>query len=133
VRCYCYGYLRPGIENDKTGANMTSTRRLSERIPFRKRVKYGLSNHALAGYTFNLSEDGIGIKSNRVFSSRSKIVIQICISGTDLQESSMDEIIKLEGTVAWVSPVLPGILPTMGIKFSNRSNDIRRIYLQRTN
>jgi PilZ domain len=125
--------LRLEIGNNKAGVNMASNRRLSERIPFRKRVKYGLSGHALAGYTFNLSEDGIGIKANRVFSPRSKILVQIYISGTDLQGSSMDEIIKLEGTVAWVSYVLPGIISTMGIKFSNRSNDIKRIYLQRTN
>ena len=111
---------------------MTSNRRLSARIPFRKRIKYGLSDHALAGYTFNLSEDGVGIKAHRVFPPRSKISIQIHVSGTDLEESSMNDIIKLEGTIAWVSPVLPGILSTMGIKFSRRSSDIRQIYIQRT-
>ncbi len=108
-----------------------ANRRLSTRIPFRKRVKYGLADSSSVGYTFNLSEDGIGIKGNRVFSSRSKILIQIHVSETDLEESSMDEIIRLEGTVAWVSPALPGILPIMGIKFSSRSHNIRSIYQQR--
>ncbi|MGE5446426.1 MAG: hypothetical protein ACM3SR_17825 [Ignavibacteriales bacterium] len=45
----------------------------------------------------------------------------------------MNEIIRLEGTVAWVSSVLPGILPTMGIKFSSRSNDIKNICQRRIN
>src|SRR5574341_686712 len=108
-----------------------ANRRISRRIPFRKRVKFGLSNQALGGYTFNLSEDGVGIKAHRMFPPRYKISIQIHMSDADLGESGMSDIIKLEGTVAWVSPVLPGILPTMGIKFSSRSHDIKRIFQQR--
>jgi hypothetical protein len=50
------------------------------------------------------------------------------MSGADLEGSTMNDIIKLEGTVAWVSRVLPGILPTMGVKFLDRSSDIKRIY-----
>lgn len=110
---------------------MTANRRASRRIPFRKKVKYGLSNSPdsmFAGYTFNLSEGGIGIKAHRVFSHRSKISIQIYMSGADLEGNTMNDIIKLEGTVAWVSRVLPGILPTMGVKFLDRSSNIKRIY-----
>ncbi len=110
---------------------MTANRRASRRIPFRKKVKYGLSNSPnsmFAGYTFNLSEGGISIKAHRVLSSRSTISIQIYMSGADLEGSTMNDIIKLEGTVAWVSRVLPGILPTMGVKFLDRSSDIKRIY-----
>jgi PilZ domain-containing protein len=110
---------------------MVVNRRASRRIPFRKKVRYGLfdsPNSAFAGYTFNLSEGGIGIKAHRVFPARSKISIQLHMNDADLEESSMNDIIKLEGTVAWVSPILPGILPTMGVKFSNRSSDIKQIY-----
>ncbi len=110
---------------------MTANRRASRRIPFRKKVKYGLSNSPnsmFAGYTFNLSEGGISIKAHRVLSSRSTISIQIYMSGADLEGSTMNDIIKLEGTVAWVSRVLPGILPTMGVKFLDRSSNIKRIY-----
>jgi len=107
---------------------VVANRRVSRRIPFRKRVKYGLSDSAFAGYTSNLSEGGIGVKAHRVFPPRSKISLLLHLDDANLEESSMAEIIKLEGTVAWVSPILPGILPTMGIKFSNRSNDIKRIY-----
>jgi hypothetical protein len=110
---------------------MIANRRASRRIPFRKKVKYGLSNSPnsmFAGYTFNLSEGGIGIKAHRVFSPHSKISIQIYMSGADLEGNTMNDIIKLEGTVVWVSRVLPGILPTMGVKFLDRSSDIKRIY-----
>ncbi|MGE5446334.1 MAG: PilZ domain-containing protein [Ignavibacteriales bacterium] len=90
-----------------------------------------MCNYALAGYTFNLSEDGFCIRAQRVFPPRSKILIQIHLGGTDLEESRMDEIIRVEGTVAWVSPVLPGIFSTMGIKFLRQSDGIKQIYVQR--
>jgi len=53
------------------------------------------------------------------------------MSDVHLEESIMNDIIKLEGTVAWVSPILPGILPTMGIRFSNRNNELKQFYQQR--
>ena len=90
-----------------------------------------MSPVTLSGYTFNLSEDGVGIKSNRMFPPRTKISIQIYMSDAELGESSMINIINLEGTVAWVSPVLPGILPTMGIKFLSRTGEIKEVYRQR--
>jgi Tfp pilus assembly protein PilZ len=98
--------------------------RLSTRIPFRKRVKYGSSDPTSAGYTFNLSEGGIGIKADRVFHPKSRIIVHIYTE---------DEIVKLEGVVVWVSPALHGILSTMGIKFSSRINDIKSIYQRRIN
>jgi len=108
-----------------------ANRRQSARIPFRKRVEYGLSAPTFVGYTFNLSEGGIGVKAHRVLPPRSKILIQIHMSSGDLGESIMNEIIRLEGTVAWVSSILPGILPTMGVKFSSRSSDIKNICQRR--
>ena len=101
-----------------------ANRRLSVRIPFRKRVKYGSSEPNFVGYTFNLSEGGVGIKADRVFHPQSRIIIHIYIE---------DEIVKLEGVVVWVSPTLPGIISAMGIKFLSRADDIKRIYQQRTN
>ncbi len=101
-----------------------SNRRQSARIPFRKRVKYGLSDPTFVGYTFNLSEGGIGIKADRVFHPRSRIITHIYIE---------DEIVRLEGVVVWVSPILPGVISSMGVKFSSRTDDIKRIYQQRMN
>lgn len=110
-----------------------ANRRQSARIPFRKRVEYGLSAPTFVGYTFNLSEGGIGVKAHRVLTPRSKLLIQIHMNSDNLGESIMNEIIGLEGTVAWVSSVLPGILPTMGIKFSSRNDDIKNVFRRRMN
>ena len=101
---------------------IAANRRLSTRIPFRKRVKFGLSEPAFVGYTFNLSEGGVGIKADRVFHPLSRIMLHIYID---------DETIRLEGVVAWVSPTLPGVISSMGVKFSSRTDDIKRIYQQR--
>jgi hypothetical protein len=50
----------------------------------------------------------VGIKADRVFHPQSRIMVHIYVG---------DEIIKLEGIVAWVSPALPGVISSMGIKF----------------
>ena len=99
-----------------------ANRRQSVRIPFRKRVKYGSSEPTFVGYTFNLSEGGVGIKADRVFHPQSRIIIHIYIE---------DEIVRVEGVVVWVSPTLPGVISTMGVKFSSRTDDIKKIYQQR--
>jgi hypothetical protein len=102
-----------------------SNQRLSERIPFRNKIKYGFWSSVWIGNTVNLSEGGIGIKANRAFPPGSKIVALLYMG---------DEIIELEGIVAWVSS-LPEILPTtalatMGISFSGGINKIKHIYRQ---
>jgi hypothetical protein len=112
-----------------------ANRRASRRIPSRNKVKYGLlnsPNSTFTGYTINLSEDGACVKARRIFPPGSKILLQLYLGSSNLGEGSMDEIIRVEGTVVWVSPTLPGIIPTMGIKFSNRNSDLKRIYNTRT-
>ncbi|MGE5445557.1 MAG: PilZ domain-containing protein [Ignavibacteriales bacterium] len=106
-------------------------RRASRRIPFRKNVKSQLSNSpnsTFMGYISDLSEDGISIKSHKVFPRSTKILIQLHLGDANLGESAMSDVIKLEGTVRWVSPLLPGIVPTMGVEFSSRNTHIKRIY-----
>ena len=104
-------------------------RRVSERVPFRRKIRYGLSEPSFLGYTFNLSENGIGIKASRVFPPHSRIVFHIYMNRVGLEDDYIDEVIELEGIVAWISPTLPKILPMMGIKFSSCTDDIKRIYL----
>jgi PilZ domain-containing protein len=104
--------------------DITSNRRLSERIPFRNKIKYGSWSHVWTGNTFNLSEGGIGIKADRFLLPGSKIVALLCID---------DEIIELEGIVAWVSvPETRSTigLSTMGISLSGSNDNIKRIYRQ---
>jgi PilZ domain len=102
-----------------------SNRRLSERIPFRNKIKYGFWSSVWIGNTANLSEGGIAIKANRAFPTGSKIVALLYVDG---------KIMELEGIVAWVS-TLPEILPTMalstmGINFSSATDKIKQIYEQ---
>lgn len=96
-------------------------RRLSERIPFWNLIKYGSLKPILMGRTVNLSEGGIEIKSDKFLFLESKVVAQVYMD---------DKIVELEGIVTWVS--LPDTLSTMrlskiGINFSSRADDIKRI------
>lgn len=99
-------------------------RRISKRIPFRGKVKYGSSDPILGGYSFNLSEGGIGIKGHRMYPPQSKITIFLYLG---------DDTIRLEGVVRWVSPTLPGVRSSMGIKFTSRTDGIKSVYQQRIN
>jgi hypothetical protein len=103
---------------------MIDDRRGSKRIPFRGKVKYGSSDPNLGGYSFNLSEGGIGIKAYRAFPPQSKITIFLYMG---------DETLRLEGVVKWVSPTLPGTRSSMGIKFTSRTDGIKSVYQQRMN
>ncbi|MBI2487884.1 MAG: hypothetical protein HYW01_13275 [Deltaproteobacteria bacterium] len=40
----------------------------------------------------------------------------------------MEEVIVLEGIVAWVTPTLPGVLPKMGIEISSKADELKRLY-----
>ena len=109
---------------------MTS-RRVSRRVPFRKRVRYGLTNANFSGYTSNISENGIRIESHKIFAPRTKMVIHIHMGEIGIEEGAMEEIAILEGVVVWVSPTLPGVLAKMGIKLISRADDIKSIYRQK--
>lgn len=85
----------------------------------------------MQGYIFNLSEHGVGIRCNRIFLPKTEVSIQIYMSDADLGESTLSDIINLEGTVAWVSDLLPGIMPAMGIQFVSRISEIQEVYFQR--
>jgi Tfp pilus assembly protein PilZ len=113
------------VESNTTTKDVMSNRRLSKRIPFRHKIKYGFWSSVWIGRTVNLSEGGIGIKANRAFPHGSKIVALLYMD---------DEVIEIEGVIAWVSP-LPEILSTtalstMGIKFLSGVDKIKHILRQ---
>jgi PilZ domain-containing protein len=103
---------------------MMIERRLSQRIPFREPIKYGLHNPTFPGYTFDLSEDGIGITPTKVFPPDTQLVFDMYIG---------DEVIRVEGLVARVTPILSGMASIMGVKFQGRTDHIKHIYMQRLN
>jgi PilZ domain-containing protein len=111
-------------ENSKTAMDIRLNRRLSDRIPFRYKIKYGSWSPVWTGNTINLSEGGIGIKANKILLPESEIVTLLFMD---------DEMIKLEGIVAWVSlPETLSIigLSTMGINFLGNTDNVKRIYQQ---
>ena len=108
-----------------------TNRRVSRRVPFRKRVRYGLTNLDFLGYTSNISENGIRIESHKIFPPRAKMLIHIYMGEIGLEEGAMEEIVTLEGMVVWVTPTLPGVLPRMGIKLLSRADEIKLIHRQK--
>lgn len=98
--------------------------RLSQRIPFREPIKYGLENPTFSGYTFDLSEGGIGIITSKVFPPDTELVFDVYMG---------DDVIRVEGLVARVTPMLSGTASIMGVKISGRTDDIKHIYIQRLN
>jgi hypothetical protein len=105
-----------------------SNRRRSRRVPFRKRVRYGLNKPNLLGYVSNISESGIKIEGNKVFPQGTRLVIHIYVEDTSMEEGGMQEIIALEGVVSWATPTLPGFLPKMGIEISGKPDELKRLY-----
>jgi hypothetical protein len=94
-------------------------RRLSNRVPLKRKIKYGLSKPTLSGYTFNISENGMGIKVSRVLLPKSIVLVDIYMG---------DKVVRVEGMIAWVSSILPEKASTMGIRLTSRTDDIKRIY-----
>jgi PilZ domain-containing protein len=103
---------------------MTIERRLSQRIPFREPIKYGPDHPTFSGYTFDLSEGGIGIITNKVFPPDTELVFDMYAG---------DQVIREEGLVARVTPILSGTASIMGVKIPGRADDIKDIYMQRLN
>ncbi len=104
--------------------NMRIEHRLSQRIPFREPIKYGLDYPAFSGYTFDLSEGGIGIITSKVFPPDTELVFDMYMG---------EGVRRVEGIVARVTPILSGAASIMGLKITGHTDDIKHIYMQRLN
>jgi PilZ domain len=96
--------------------------RLSRRIPFREPIKYGLDNPTFSGYACDISERGIGITTSNVFPPDTELVFDMYMG---------NQVIRVEGLVARVTPILSGVASIMGIKISGRTDDIKHIYMRK--
>ncbi len=95
------------------------------RILKRVRVMYGLEFPSKVGFTSDLSESGLCIKSFIVFKPGEILLLEI--------EAPSGEIIRLEGRVHWARKVPPNLLRKvkhagMGVKIINFTNG-REVYL----
>jgi len=94
-------------------------RRLSKRLLFRKKFKYGVCNPKFNGLTHNISEDGIGIKTNKPLMPVAQIILDIFLG---------EDILRLTGVVRWVSDDLPDTNSRMGIKITSHHEKIKDLY-----
>ena len=93
--------------------------RSSERVPFRKRIKFGFTRPNLTGYTSDLSEGGMRFKANIGMAPNSRVIAELFLD---------DSSIMVEGTVVWITPDQKGLSTYMGFKFLSRVDEIKDIY-----
>jgi len=101
--------------------------RRSTRIPYFKKLKYGLLNgkggeidekHIFNGTTFNISEDGIGMEGTKGFPPNFRI-------GASLFTG--EKTVKFEGTIKWLYHSNSEKW-YMGIEVSSRKDELQEIY-----
>jgi len=85
--------------------------RLSKRQNSGQKIKFGESDTKYSGYIFNISEEGIGVKTHNPLSPGSQIVAEIFLG---------QEIYKLLGIVRWTSHIPKEAISAMGIKITSR-------------
>ncbi len=94
-------------------------RRLSKRLLFRKKIKYGVSNPEYNGLTFNISESGIAIKADKLFIPATRIIADLFLD---------EEILKFQGVIIWSDLSLKGYHSQTGIKITSHPEKIKDIY-----
>lgn len=101
--------------------------RRSTRLHYYKRLKYGLLNgktrdgedtFKFNGFTFNISEHGIGMQGNKGFPPNFKIEVSLFTG---------ERMIRFEGTIKWLYHSNSEKW-YMGIEVTSKINDIREIY-----
>ena len=103
--------------------------RLSKRMPFRKRVKFGSKSPEYIGHTVNFSKMGIQIESNKLYPPGTPLVIEIL---DKLSAASGNSSTTFLGKVVWSEQ---GITKrgNMGIEFLTQSKTIESEYERITN
>ena len=105
-------------------------KRITRRLPFRKRIKIGEDTPTFMGYATNLSENGIGVEARRIYPKGTKIFLYID-EGIALEDSTMT--VPLNGVVMWAKRQLPGRPSKMGIKLDGSESLIKKLYDERIN
>lgn len=119
--------IGPGKITQGLDVTYQGTRR-SPRIPYYKKLKYGLLDNKTEfnkvnkirfnGFTLNISEQGIGIEGNRAFPPNFKIQIRLFTG---------EKALKLEGIVRWAHQTSVGKWH-MGIELTSRKDYLKEIH-----
>src|SRR5262245_13944507 len=91
----------------------------ARRIRRRVEVRYGLGKADCAGYSGNISDTGMMVRSTRLFPPGSVLTLEL---------KTATEVIQLRGTVTWARDGSVQLLPTgrvgMGITFIDPPADL---------
>jgi hypothetical protein len=118
--------IKLGQLAESAGTSINVLRR-STRIPYYKKIKYGLlngrsrkgdENLLFSGSTFNISEHGIGMEGTKGFPPNFKIEASLFTG---------EKTIRFEGTIKWLYHSNSEKW-YMGIEISSRRDDLRKIY-----
>jgi Tfp pilus assembly protein PilZ len=102
-----------------------TNQRWSQRLPLRHNTKFGQQNPpGRISFITDLSEGGVCLKTNTVFSPGTKVYLDIAIESINYEA---------EGVVAWAEKAPPEIMHqikgSMGIKFTKVDKELMEVYM----
>jgi hypothetical protein len=89
--------------------------RLSKRQSYRQKIKFGEADPKYSGYIFNISEEGVGVKTHKPLIPGSQIVFDMILR---------EESYRLLGIAKWTSYIPNEAISAMGIKITSRQKQI---------
>jgi len=97
--------------------------RRSERVPFKRSVKFGVTDPIFYGFAYNLSEGGIGIYCKDLPRLGDNLVT--------VMETMLDsEFITVNAKVRWISKGNYKASSRFGVKFEESPKAVKNIYRQ---
>jgi len=101
----------------------TKEKRTYSRIDIKEKLKFGEDTPIHDGYSRNLSPDGMSRTAEKGLPPNSNITIKI--------DRATGDPIGVEGKIIWVSNP-PGMHTLMGVKFTNSSEELLKLYKSRS-
>ncbi|MCH8028548.1 MAG: PilZ domain-containing protein [Candidatus Dadabacteria bacterium] len=98
---------------------MSKDRRKSERVLFKRTIKYGETEPTNYGYAYNLSDYGLGIYCDSVLKVGSRLVIEIMLE---------NEFLRIEGEVIWSFHDQKASTCRAGTKLIEYPEKLKKIY-----
>jgi len=109
----------PAIRSDR----LATHKRVSKRIPFRTRLRYGADESLSPGYSVDLSEHGMGIVGKHLYPPKSSVRIEVLMK---------DFSFTINAEVKHAKKFLPGQPVRMGVAFQKSPAIIRALYKNRS-
>ncbi len=94
-------------------------KRRSERVPFKRSVKFGTTDPIFYGFAYDLSEEGIGVYCEDLPRVGDRLVMEIVLDS---------EFITVKGEVRWTSNGTYGESGRFGILFEESHKVLKNTY-----